>query len=482
MTDVIARGARGAGLTVVGQAIKVVVQFASVIVVSRLLSPDDIGLIAMVAVFVSFGEMIRDLGMTTVGLQRKTLSEQEASNLFWVNTGLGLLTGAGLAAGAGLLVMLYGDPRLWWVAPALAPALLLNGMTAQLRVQLARRMKYVSLVLIDVVPQVLNLGFTVLFASLGFAYWSIVIGTVAAALAMLSMAWAAARWRPSLPRRDRDSGRLLKDGAAFGLATFLTFVAQNVDTVVIGMRWGAADVGLYSRSYQLLAMPVSKLMGPLTQVVVPTTNAATKEGRGIDGVLIRLQFALGFVVVGVFAVAGSSAEWLIPLLLGTQWSAVIPLFQIMSVGGFFWVLSFVSYWRFILDNKGLQLAYYNLVTKLLTVIAILIASMFSIQAVAWSVTASLALSWPINLLWLRRVSGQPVWPYLRNGMGLVGPAILAFALGLLSLSIFGASASSSVCTAVVVLLVYMLAAIVVPGQLKLARGALLLLRRMLLSK
>lgn len=482
MTDVIARGARGAGVTILGQAGKVVVQFASVIVVSRLLSPDDIGLIAMVTVFVSFGEMIRDLGMTTVGLQRKTLSEQEASNLFWVNTGLGLLTGAGLAAGAGLLVTLYGDPRLWWVAPALAPALLLNGMTAQLRVQLARRMKYVSLVLVDVSPQLLNLGVTVLFASLGFGYWSIVIGTVAAALATLVIAWAAARWRPSLPRRDRESGRLLKDGAAFGLATFLTFLAQNIDTVVIGMRWGAADVGLYSRSYQLLAMPVSKLMGPLTQVVVPTTNAATKEGRGIDEVLLRLQFALGFVVVGVFAVAGSSAEWLIPLLLGTQWTAVIPLFQIMSIGGFFWVLSFVSYWRFILDNKGLQLAYYNLVTKLLTILAILVASIFGLQAVAWSVAASLALSWPVNLVWLRKVSGQPVWPYLRNGVGVVCPALLALSVGLSSLNTFGINVLSTTCTTAAVLLTYILAVILVPGQLKFARGSWALLQRMVASR
>lgn len=482
MTDVIARGARGAGLTIIGQAIKIVVQFASVIVVSRLLSPDDIGLIAMVAVFVSFGEMIRDLGMTTVGLQRKELSEQEASNLFWVNTGLGLLTGAGLAAGAGLLVALYGDPRLWWVAPALAPALLLNGMTAQLRVQLARRMKYVSLVVVDVAPQVLNLGVTVLFASLGFEYWSIVIGTVAAALSTLVMAWVAARWRPSLPRRDRDSGQLLKDGAAFGLATFLTFLAQNVDTVVIGMRWGAADVGLYSRSYQLLAMPVSKLMGPLTQVVVPTTNAATKEGRGVDEVLLRLQFALGFAVVGLFAVAGSAAEWLIPLLLGSQWAAAIPLFQIMSIGGFFWVLSFVSYWRFILDNKGLQLAYYNLVTKLLTVVAILVASAVSMQAVAWAVAISLALSWPVNLVWLRKVASQPIWPYFRNGIGLVGPALLAFLVGLFALNTFGVSILSAACTAVVVLLTYIVAVVIVPGQLKFARGAWTLLRRMLASR
>ncbi|MGW8481873.1 lipopolysaccharide biosynthesis protein [Microbacterium sp. NPDC055903] len=478
MTDALARGARGAGITIAGQALKVGIQFASVIVVSRLLSPDDIGLIAMVAVFVSFGEMLRDLGMTTVGLQRKDLGEQQASNLFWINTGLGLLTGAALAACAGLIVALYGDERLWWVAPALAPALLLNGMTAQLRVNLARRMKYTALVGADVVPQLINLVATILFALLGFEYWSIVIGTVSSALAALIIAWGAARWRPLRPRRDHESKQLVSDGAAFGLATFLTFLAQNVDTVVIGMRWGSADVGLYSRSYQLLSLPVGRLMGPLTQVVVPTTNAATKEGRGVDEVLLRLQFGLGLLVVGVFALAGGGAQWLIPMLLGPEWVGAVPLFQAMSVGGFFWVLSFVSYWRFILDNKGLQLAFYNLVTKMLTVVAIIVASLFSIQAVAWSVAIALAVSWPINLIWLRRISGQPIWPYLRNGLGLVVPASIVLVLCAWGTEHVVSNGWAALGMLAAGLLVFVALVMAVPGQWRMTRGAITLAGRL----
>jgi len=88
---------------------KVAIQFGSVVVLSRLLSPDDFGLIAMVTVFVAFGEMLRDLGMTTVGLQRRELPQQQASNLFWVNTSLGLVMAVALSACSGLLVAEWDD-------------------------------------------------------------------------------------------------------------------------------------------------------------------------------------------------------------------------------------------------------------------------------------------------------------------------------------------------------------------------------------
>lgn len=471
VSDALTRGAQGAAVTVLGQAVKVLVRFGSVVVVSRLLEPADFGLIAMVGVFIAFGETIRDFGMTLIGLQRRELSHQEASNLFWVNTTLGLTAGSLLAASAGLLVSLYDEPRLWWLVPALAPTLLINGMAAQIRVQLSRSMRFRLIVLLDLSGLLLEIAVTIALAVLGFGYWALVISGLVAASFGLVAPWIATRWLPTRPRSDGASRQLLGDGAAFGVAHLLGYLASNVDTLAIGMRWGPQSVGLYNRGYQLLTLPIQQLMGPLTQVILPTVNRAVDEGHTASAVLMRVQFALGLFVIWLFAVTGATADWLIPFILGEEWRPVAPLFRALAFGGFVWSFSQVNYWRVIIDNQGRHLIYLNLVTKSITVVLIITASFFSVEAVAWASTAGLALTWPIALTWFRAVSHWDSWRQFANGMRLMVPGILATLTGLWVMGqAHGAYAALS--AALVVTMIYFVGIVVVPGGLRELKAAL----------
>lgn len=480
MSSAATRGARGASVTILGQVLKSLIQFASTVVLSRLLAPDQFGLIAMVAVFVAFGETIRDFGMTLIGLQRKDLSDQEASNLFWINTALGLVTATTLAASAGLLVALYGEPRLWWLAPAIAPTLLLNGVAAQVRVQLSRSMRFALIASIDVAAQALVFTAGVVLAALGFGYWALAISSLLGSLAGLVGPWVATRWRPLRPRRDATSARLVRDGAAFGFAQFLTYLANNVDTMAIGMRWDPLSVGLYNRGYQLLTLPIQQLMGPLTQVVVPTVHRAVEEGRTVDSVLMRVQFGLGSVVIWMFGVSAATADWLIPFLLGDEWRPSVQIFQALAFGGFFWAFSQVNYWRVIIENHGRQLFYLNLVTKSITIAFIIFGSFISIQAVAWAVAAGLAATWPIALIWFKRVANWDSWQQFGNGMRLMVPGATATCLGLLVMQRLSGAPDlrSAVAAAATVTVVYLAGILVVPGGAKELRAVARMVRNM----
>lgn len=438
MTDsALAAGARGGGVTLGGQALKIVLQFVSVVVLSRLLTPDDFGLIAMVAVFIALGELIRDFGTSIVGLQRPNLSPQQASNLFWTSGALGSAALLGLVGATPLLVALYDEPRLAEIIPTLALSILLNALSAQFQVQLARGMKYLRLIVADVGAMAAGLGLGIAGAILGWGYWALVAQAVGTAASGLAFRWIASGWRPLRPRRDPHNRAMLKDSGAFGLAQFLTYLSQNLDTFVIGAQWDAASVGAYSRGYQLLTMPLNSMMGPLTQVVVPTINRAVRSGGTPDAVLIRVQFALGLGITWIYAVTAGTAAWLIPTLLGTQWESVVPLFQILALGGVVWAFSRVSYWRFVSDGLGKALLSYNVVTKSLSSGLIVAASFISIEAVAWAVSLGLIISWPINLVWLARTAGQDSWAYWWNGVGLVVAGGVSFTCAWALLSLLG---------------------------------------------
>jgi PST family polysaccharide transporter len=399
------------------------IQFASVMVLSRLLSPEDFGLVALSAVFISTGALLRDFGLPTIALQVRTLSNSQASNLFYITLGLGLAASAVLVVAAPLLAVLFDEERLTGLLRVMAIALVLGGASAQYQVHLARSLKFTALAAAEVVSSVVGLGVAIIAAMVGWGYWALAAQTVTIALVLLVAQVAAARWAPALPRRGEGTRHLLGLGANYGVAQLLTFVSSNADTVLVSARWGATDVGYYNRAFQLLTLPVQALLHPLTNVVVPLVNREREAGTPVDASLLRVQFAVGSAGVGVFLAAIIAADGVIPLLLGPGWDETTVLFRILAVGGAVQILSFVSYWSFMLHNQSRQLLYYNLVTKTMAVGLLVWGSSVSLTAVAAAYSAGLVLSWPINLLWLARCAGQRSLPFFASGVRILAAAV-----------------------------------------------------------
>lgn len=425
-SDLARQGARGGGIMVAGQLAKLAIQVASVVILSRLLVPADFGLIAMTTVFLSLGSMIRDFGLPTAALQAQSLTAQQSSNLFWINVVLGLGGALVLVAATPLIVAMYEEPRLGAILPLMASTLVIGGLSAQSQVQLARMMRFRQLALAGVAAQLIGLLVSIAGALSGLGYWALAWSAVASSIALLALQGIAARWIPMLPRRAAGTKSIVGSGANFGVAQLLGFAAANADTVLIGARWDATEVGFYNRAYQLLMMPIQALLAPLTNVVMPIAHRANKAGRPIDDVLLRVQSALGVGVVWIFTAATSSAPFLIPLLVGRGWGGTVSIFQILAIGGAVQAFSFVSYWGFILYGQSRQLLYYNLVTKSLTVVAVALGSLISVEGVAVAYASSLVLSWPINLVWLAKTAGQQSLAYLGNGVRPLGAGTLAF--------------------------------------------------------
>lgn len=428
MSDTLTRGARGGSIALLGQLGKLLIQFTSIVVLSRLLGPDDFGLIAMVTAFVALGELIRDFGTSIVGLQRRHLSQQQASNLFWLSVALGAGAALLLIAITPLVVLLYGDDRVSSVMPVLALSVLLNAAAAQFQVHLARAIRFGRFVTVDLASLLSGLILAIIGALNGWGYWALVVQVLTVSVVGLALRWIASGWMPSIPRRDGGNRALVGDSFSFGFAQLLTYVSSNIDTVVIGARWDAASLGGYTRAFSLLTVPLNSIMGPLTQVVIPTVNGAREEGRSTDSVLLPLQFALGLPVIWIYAMSAAVAGWLIPFLLGPDWDAVVQIFQILAVGGVVWTFTRVSYWAFISANLGRELVRYNLVTKTFASLLILGASFISVEAIAWAVSIGLIVSWPINLIWLARTARQDSWRYWWNGVMLVGAGALGFSV------------------------------------------------------
>jgi len=430
----------------------------------------------MTVVFVSLGAMLRDFGMPTAALQAQTLSRHQASNLFWINAGLGLTGALALSAATPLVVALYDEPRLGAIIPVMAITLVFGGLTAQPQVQLARSMRFAVIAVAAVVAQGLGLVASIVGAIAGLEYWSLVWAALVTAFSLFAIQSLALRWVPSMPRKRVGTSELVRSGSNFGAAQVLTFAASNADTIAIGALWEATDVGYYNRAYQLLMMPIQAMLAPLTSVVVPMVNRARAAGQSVDAVLLRLQSAVAIPVVLVFVSAASSAPFAVPLLVGDGWEESTQIFQILAVGGAVQAFSHVSYWGFMLHNMSRQLLYYNLVTKLFTILIVFAGALVSVQSVAIAYTLALVVSWPVNLIWLAKCASQRSWSYLVSGLRILLSAVVAFLATLPLVAMLGPDFSTLAGTAIVA----GVASICFVGALALTRAGRAQLRGVLL--
>ncbi|GEK21323.1 lipopolysaccharide biosynthesis protein [Cellulomonas xylanilytica] len=396
------RAARGAFVTLGGQGIRIVLQVGGVVVLARLLSPSDYGLIAMVTAVTGIGELFRDFGLSAAAIQAKSLSVAQRTNLFWLNSGIGALLCALTASLAVPISHLYDEPDLVPVVHALAFTFLFNGMATQFRADLSRRMEFTRLAAVDVISAVVALTVAIGMALAGAGFWALVAQQLTAALVLLVSVAVLAPWRPGMPRRHVPMRGLLSFGWNLLATQLVGYAGNNVDSLTIGVRFGAVDLGLYNRAYQLLMSTLSQLRAPTTTVALPVLARLQDDPVRFADFVRRGQLALAYGLVAALAFVAAAAEPLTDLLLGPQWLAATPLIRFLAIAGAFQTLAYVGYWVYLARGLTAVLLRYTLVSSAIKIVCVVVGSTWGVVGVAAGFALAPALSWPLSLWWLSR--------------------------------------------------------------------------------
>lgn len=398
---------RGAGSMLTGQVLRLVLQLVAVAVLSRLLSPRDYGLLAMVMVVIGFGEVFRDFGLSAAAIQAPTLQRSQRDALFWLNTAIGLGFALVLILAAPLIALWFREPDLVVMSQALSSVFLLNGLTAQYRADLNRSMRFGALISSDVAGQAGGLAAGIILALLGTGFWALVGQQVAAGLVTLVVVLVQCRWLPGRPRRGAELRGLVRYGAGLSASQLVGYFNSNVDNIVIGTQLGAVSLGLYNRGYQLLMRAVNQVRGPSTSVAVPVLTRLANDPEKSDDFLVRGQAALGYTLVAGLAFVAAAAAPIVNIVLGPGWEQVAPVLSWLAVAAAFQTTSYTGYWIYLVRGLTGRLFWYSLVSLAVKVLCVLVGSKWGINGVAAGFAIATALSWPISIGWISRITRIP---------------------------------------------------------------------------
>ncbi|MCL2422386.1 MAG: lipopolysaccharide biosynthesis protein [Micrococcales bacterium] len=401
------RAAQGAASTGAGLVTRVGLQVVTVVVLGRLLSPAEYGLIAMVLAVIGVGELLRDSGLGSAAIAAATLSVRQRSNLFWSNTVLGLSVALVVAAGAPLVAMAYGQPKLTAITQILAVTFWLNAMMTQYRASLLRAMRFAAVAAIDVVAPASALVVAVVAAAAGAGYWALVAQQLTQSVVALVAFAVTGRWLPSA-RWHR--GQQMRQFYTFGIfllgSQLVGYVANNIDAFIIGRRFGAADTGLYNRAFQLLMNPLNQVRTPSTTVALPVLSRAGRTAQ-FDRIVRAGQLVLGYPVAVALAIVVGTAYPLVAVMLGGQWTGVPPVLRFLAVAGVMQTMAYVGYWVYLSRSLTRQLMAYTTVTAVLKITLILVGSTWGPVGVAGGYALAATLEWPLSLWWLSRITAIP---------------------------------------------------------------------------
>jgi O-antigen/teichoic acid export membrane protein len=241
---------------------------------------------------------------------------------------------------------------------------------------------------------------TAVLAWRGAQYWALVVGRLAEALSLVLALWVNSGWRPGLPSRRAGIGSMIAFGANLTGFSLLNYLARNLDNLLIGRYWGAEQLGLYSRAYQLLLLPIRQINTPIAAVAVPALSRIATEPERYRPAYLRILEKITILTMPMVAFAMVTADWLVAVALGPRWARAAPLFAILAASAFIQPIANTVGWLFLSQDRTRDLLHWGMIGSTVTVAGILLGLPWGAQGVAASYSVTfLGLAAPL-LFWL----------------------------------------------------------------------------------
>ena len=345
--DLKGRAVRGGAFTLGGQGMSFLLQMASTVILARLLTPQDYGLIAMITAVTGFVALFKDLGLSMATVQKDRITHEQISTLFWINVALSVMVMLVAMALAPAIAWFYGEPKLQPLTLVMAVGFVFGGLCAQHSALLRRQMRFGTLALIDILRLAVSVVVGIITALAGAGVWALVYMTLSGSLFNAVAVWIVCCWRPSLPVRHAGVRSMLGFGANLTGFNILNYFARNLDNVLIGRFCDADVLGVYNKAYNLLLLPIEQINGPVTAVALPALSRLQNQPERFKSYYTKGIFLVAFITMPIVLFLFAASELAILIVLGSQWVNAATIFRLLMPAAFIGTFNIATGWVYI---------------------------------------------------------------------------------------------------------------------------------------
>jgi O-antigen/teichoic acid export membrane protein len=397
-------------------------QFLAMLVLARLVAPDDFGTVAVLGVFVAIGAVLVDGGLSTALIQRRDIDHTDESTVFWLNAVVGLTLGSSLVLAAGPLSDFFAQPALRRLTLAAALTVIVSALGAVHTALLVRKLDFRTQLYAGAAAAVLSGALSISMALNGFGAWALAAQMLGMASLSTVFLWLMHRWRPAPVLSLASAKKLLGFGGFVLVANLIDALYTHLYAVLIGRYIGLQQLGYYERADSTKQLPASLLTGVFGRVTFPLLSKAARDPIELrHGIRMAIR---GLMLINLPMMLGSAAlaETLIVTVFGEVWRPAVMPFQILCIAAALWPMHMVNVNALLAQGHARLVLKLEMPKKILGLAMLIIGMFFGIEGVAWSqVTFSIMALW-INSHYTNRLVGYGLVHQLKD---IVMPGVVA---------------------------------------------------------
>lgn len=363
-------------------------QFAVNLILARLLTPTDFGTIGLLYIFMAVSQTFIDGGFGSALIQKKNPTETDYSTIFYWNILIGLFFYGILFISAHWISDFYHLPILSNILKVLGCSLVLYGMNAIQVNRLQKQLKFNTLAKTNISSYLMSASMTIFLAYNGYGVWSLVAMAICQPAFRIIFLFILTHWHPRLAFSVQSLKELLSFGGYLLIGNLLESIFKNIQGLIIGRKFSAAQMGYYSQADKLDQIVSYSIPQVISSVMYPVFSQYQDDKERLRE-LMKYDFrVISFGIYPLLSCLIIVAEQLILFLYGEKWLPSVPYFQILCVGGFLYSINNIAYYAVAASGKSKALLGVAIYKWLMLGVFLIIGMNFGMKGIMWGIALS----------------------------------------------------------------------------------------------
>ena len=381
------------------------VSFILSIIIARLVMPEEFGLIAMLAIFISLAQAFVDSGFSNALIQKQNRTEIDYSTVFHFSIVVSLFFYLLFILTAPLIAKFYEQPRLVSITRWIALSFVLSSFSVVQRSKLTIAHDFKTQALASLIAVVVSGGLGILFAYLGYGVWALVIQTNVNQLLISVCLWIFAKWTPKFVFSWESFKTLFSFGSKLLVSGLINSLYTNIYTIVIGKVYNSTQLGYYSKANELSQFSAVSLSTILHRAVYPFECELQDNDAQLRTFFTSYLRLCAYVSFPVLALVFVLAHPFVTIVLTDKWLPAVPMIQILTLAYMWYTLSYVNCQLLNVKGRSDLFLRAEIIKKIVAVTILFIAMPFGILALCWSFVIYQILDFCIILPFVKKVIG-----------------------------------------------------------------------------
>ena len=346
--------------------------------IARILSPDDFGLIAMLAIFTAIGTTVMDSGFTTALINKKEINHNDYNSVFWFSLFMGITIYAILFFAAPLIAKYYNQPDLINLSRFLFLIFIFSGAGIAQNAFLLKKIMAKQRGIIDIIAVFFSGIIGLILALEGFAFWGIAMQQVSFVIITVLLRWYFCPWRPTFQYNFSPLKSMFLFGSNLLIINILSQFTQNLISTILGKSYGKETTGFYAQGQKWGLLGSSVFVATINNIVQPVlVESQTDIHRQLNIFRKMLRFGAFITIPALLCFAFVSKEF-ISITIGEKWLNSVIYMQFFCIWG---IISYIqSLYYILLFSHGKSAIYMRMMIAILSIqiVALVLCSSYSI--------------------------------------------------------------------------------------------------------